>query len=175
MIRLEQVTEENAKDVLKLEVHAEQQLFVADNRTSLHEAELALAHGGHAFPFCIYDDAVPVGFAMIGFGTDEEWKDPPAIAVENYNIWRLMIDRNHQGKGYGKKAMKLVMEFICSMPCGEASLCWLSYHPENTAAKHLYASFGFQETGETDGNEVIAVRVLQKKPSPLGEGGAAKP
>ncbi|MBQ6798808.1 MAG: GNAT family N-acetyltransferase [Oscillospiraceae bacterium] len=162
MVRLEPVTEENARDVMKLEVHAEQQLFVADNRTSLREAKLALAHGGHAFPFCIYDDAVPVGFAMIGFGTDEEWEDPPAIAVGNYNIWRLMIDRDHQGKGYGRQAMKLIMGFIASEPCGSAGSCWLSYHPENTAAKHLYASFGFRETGDTDGNEVIAVRVLQK-------------
>ena len=160
MVRLEPVTEENARDVMKLEVHAEQQLFVADNRTSLREAKLALSHGGHAFPFCIYDDAVPVGFAMIGFGTDEEWEDPPAIAVGNYNIWRLMIDRNHQGKGYGKKAMEKILEFICSMPCGEGSLCWISYHPENTAAKHLYESFDFRETGDTDGNEVIAVRAL---------------
>ena len=162
MVRLERVTEQNMQDVLKLQVYEEQRSFVADNHTSLREAEIALAHGGHAFPFCIYDDSVPVGFAMIGFGTDEEWEDPPTIAVENYNIWRLMIDRNHQGKGYGKKAMEKILEFICSMPCGEGSLCWISYHPENTAAKHLYESFDFRETGDTDGNEVIAVRVLQK-------------
>ena len=36
-----------------------------------------------------------------------------------------------------------------------------SHEPENSAAKALYASFGFQETGETDGDEVIAVLKLR--------------
>lgn len=41
--------------------------------------------------------------------------------------------------------------------CGEAQYCWLSYEPENTAAKKLYHSFGFRETGEMDEGEIIAV------------------
>ena len=31
-----------------------------------------------------------------------------------------------------------------------------SYEPENTTAKKLYYRFGFRETGEMDGNEVVA-------------------
>ena len=41
-----------------------------------------------------------------------------------------------------------------------ANFCWLSYEPENTVAKSLYASFGFVETGEKDGEEQIAVLKL---------------
>ena len=43
---------------------------------------------------------------------------------------------------------------------GKANFCWLSYEPENTVAKSLYASFGFVETGEKDGEEQIAVLKL---------------
>ena len=101
---------------------------------------------------------------MIGYGTDDSWEDAPAVAQNSYNLWRFMIDRRYQGKGYGKAAMRLILDFIVTQPCGPAELCWLSYGPENTAAKALYAAFGFRETGEWDGDEVIAVKPLGKNP-----------
>ena len=71
-----------------------------------------------------------------------------------------MIDKAYQGRGYGREAVRLALEFIRTFPCGKADRCWLSYEPENDAARRLYASFGFRETGETDGEEVIAVLEL---------------
>ena len=94
---------------------------------------------------------------MIGFGTDEYWEAPPKIAENTYNIWRFMIDRRYQHKGLGKAALKLVLDFIRTYPCGKSEKCWLSYEPENTAAEKLYSSFGFVPNGEKDGDEIIAV------------------
>ena len=45
-------------------------------------------------------------------------------------------------------------------PVEKQSFCWLSYEPENKAAQDLYRSYGFVETGEKDGEEVIAVLKL---------------
>ena len=78
----------------------------------------------------------------------------------NYNLWRLMIDQKYQHRGYGKKAIELALEFVRTFPCGKAEYCWLSYEPENVVAKELYTSFGFEETGEKDGEELIAVLKL---------------
>lgn len=50
----------------------------------------------------------------------------------------------------------LALEFIKTFPCGKAEYCWLSYEPENEVARRLYCSFGFSETGEIDGEELIA-------------------
>ena len=50
----------------------------------------------------------------------------------------------------------LALEFIKTFPCGKAEYCWLSYEPENEVARQLYCSFGFSETGEIDGEELIA-------------------
>ena len=94
---------------------------------------------------------------MIGFDADDYWADAPAIAKGNYNLWRLMIDKAYQGKRYGKEAVKLALEFIRTYPCGDAEYCWLSYEPENRVAAKLYSSFGFEETGDMDGEERIAV------------------
>ncbi len=163
MVRLEPVSGENVRALLALRVGAHQQDFVAPVSVSLAEAYLALRAHGQVFPFGIYDGGIPVGFCMVGFGADEDWEDAPAVAAGNYNLWRFMIDERYQGRGYGRAALALVLDFIAGEPCGPAPLCWLSYAPENTAARALYASFGFAETGGMDGDEVIAALPLQGK------------
>ena len=157
MLHLEKINGSNVWDILKLTVSESQKNYVAANDISIIEAYTAIAGNGYAFPFGIYDDEKPVGFLMIGFDVDDYWTDAPEIAKGNYNLWRLMIDQAWQNRGYGKKAVQLALDFIKSMPCRKAEYCWLSYEPENEAARQLYQSFGFAETGEMDGDERIAV------------------
>lgn len=159
MLRLEKVNGKNIWEILKLEVAPEQKKFVASNDISIIEAYVAIAGNGHAFPFGLYEDDTPVGFIMIGFGADD-WEDAPAITKNNYSLWRLMIDQKYQNRGYGKAAMQLALAYIQSFPCGPAKYCWLSYEPDNTIARQLYHAFGFRETGEMDGEEIIAVLSL---------------
>ncbi len=157
MLRLERVTGKNVWDILKLRVSDEQRSFVAGNDVSIIEAYTAITGNGYAFPFGLYAGETPVGFLMIGFDTDDFWDDAPPVAKGNYNLWRLMIDQRFQGQGYGTEAVRLALEFIKTRPCGEAEFCWLSYEPDNKTAAQLYRSFGFAETGEMDGEELIAV------------------
>ena len=160
MLRLEKINGKNVWDILHLEVSEQQKEFVASNDISVIETYVAITRNGHAFPFGIYDDKTPVGFLMIGFDVDDDWEDAPAIARNNYNLWRLMIDKRYQGRGYGKAAVALTLDFIRSFPCGKAEYCWLSYEPENSVARALCRSFGFSETGEMDGDEQIAALKL---------------
>ena len=97
---------------------------------------------------------------MIGFDVDDYWTDAPEIAKGNYNLWRLMTDERYQGRGYGREAVRLALDFVRTWPCGSADYCWLSYEPENDVARELYRSFGFAETGEYNGEELIAVLKL---------------
>ena len=159
MIHLEKITVKNVRDILELSVSEDQKKFVATNTESLIEAFCAITGEGVALPFGIYDDAVPVGFTMVGY-SDYDWEDAPAIAWDSYSIWRFMIDQRHQGKGYGKAALAAVLDYIRTYPCGKASYCLLSYEPENEVAKRLYHSFGFRENGEMDGDEIVAVLKL---------------
>jgi len=160
MLRLEKVNGKNVWSILSLRVAKEQENFVASNEISIIEAYIAQTGNGHAFPFGIYEDNTLVGFLMIGFDTDDYWEDAPPIAKGNYTLWRLMIDRRYQRRGYGKAAIGLALEFVKSFPCGKAEYCWLSYEPENAAARKLYHAFGFSETGDWDGEEMIAVLKL---------------
>ena len=116
MIRLEKINSENVWDILRLKVADSQKSFVAGNDISIIEAYTAITANGYAFPFGIYDDNNPVGFVMLGYDKDDYWKDAPAIADGNYNLWRLMIDENDQNKGYGKQAVELALRFVSTFP-----------------------------------------------------------
>ncbi|MCR4684605.1 MAG: GNAT family N-acetyltransferase [Lachnospiraceae bacterium] len=161
-IRLEKVNAKNVWELLELTVSEEQKSFVARNDVSIIEAYTTVTANGHAFPFGIYDEEKPVGFLMIGFGVDDYWDDAPEIAGGNYFLWRLMIDKAYQKKGYGRKAVRMAIDFVRTLPCGPADYLWTSYEPENEVACRLYRSFGFSETGEKDGEELIAVLPLKE-------------
>ena len=164
MIHLEKIDARNVWDIVDLKVAESQEEFVAPNEASIIEAYTAIGTGCSAFPFGIFDDDTPVGFLMIGFNEaafDEMFaEDVPEVLKDNYSLWRLMIDEKYQKKGCGKEAVKLGLDFIKTWPCGKAEYCVLSYEPENEIARKLYHSFGFVETGEMEGDELVAVLKL---------------
>ena len=160
MLRIEKINGKNVWEILKLRVSESQKEFVAANDVSIIEAYTTVTANGFAFPFGIYDDKTPVGFMMIGYDSADYWEDAPDIARGNYSLWRLMIDENYQKKGFGREAVGLGLDFIKSFPCGKSEYCWLSYEPENKVARQLYRSFGFVETGDIVGGEIIAVLKL---------------
>jgi len=160
MLHLEKINKNNVWDIINLKVKKSQKEFVATNEESIIEAYTTITANGHVFPFGIYEKKIPVGFLMIAFGTDDYWESAPKIAKNNYNLWRFMIDRKWQNRGFGKEALKLALSFIKTYPSGKAEYCWLSYESDNEVAKHLYHSFGFKETGDMDDREVIAIMKL---------------
>ena len=162
MIHLEKIDARTYWDIWDLEVEESQEEFVAANNDSVAQAYLAIISGeAYAYPFAIYDDETPVGFLMIGYNEAAIEDEAPAILKDNYTLWRLMIDKKFQGKGFGREAVRLALEFIKTWPQGQAEYCALSYEPENTVAKALYESFGFVENGEMDGDEIVAVLKLK--------------
>lgn len=159
MIRLKEITNQNIWKVCALEPFDEQKDFVAENIQSLAEAYATRNEGNNALPLAVYQDDELIGFAMIGKGTvgNEEESD---LIKDNYCLWRLMIDKKFQGKGFGKQTMDAAMALIRTFPFGEAKKVWLSYEPENTRARDIYKKYGFVENGEMCGNEIVAVYEL---------------
>ena len=164
MIHLEKIDAKNVWDILDLKLKREQKGFVASNEISIVQAYVAAGTGCSAFPFAICNDKKPIGFLMIGFNEaalyEQDDEAPPESLKNNYSIWRLMIDKRYQNRGYGREAIRLALEFIRTWPCGKAEYCELSYEPENEVARELYRSCGFTENGEKDGDEIVAVLKL---------------
>jgi diamine N-acetyltransferase len=164
MIHLEPIDAKNVWDVLDLKIKREQKSFVAPNDISIVQAYTAQGTACSAFPFAVYNDKRVVGFLMIGYNEaalyELDGEEPPTALKGNYSIWRLMIDKRYQGRGYGREAIRLALEFVRTWPCGKAEYCEISYEPENEVARALYLSCGFVENGEKDGDETVAVLKL---------------
>ena len=125
------------------------------------EACIAItSEDAYAYPFGIYKDDTLVGFLMTGHNEAGIEQNAPESLKGTTKLWRLMTDKNHQGNGYGREAVRCAPEFIKTWPRGKAEYRVLSCHPENEVAKKLYASFGFVENGEMDGDETVAVLKL---------------
>src|SRR5690606_5335572 len=76
-----------------------------------------------------------IGFTLYGIDEDEQ----------QYWIYRMMIDKKFQGKGYGKKAIQLIIDDIRAMKEDHHKTISLSYEPENEVAKYIYSKMGFKE------------------------------
>ena len=147
MIKLIEITDDIFDECIGLEMTDEQKRFCASNIYSLAQAWL---HSSTARPFAVYSDDIMVGFVMLEY--DEPEKE--------CGIWRFMIDKKHQNKGYGKEAMRAVLDYIKSNPVFD--VIHLSVVPENYIAVKLYEDFDFKNTGEMDDDEMIMVLELKK-------------
>jgi len=140
MIQLREINEDNFRECVNLKVNDNQTNFVATNVMSLAQAWL---HYSIARPFAIYSDDVMVGFLMLDYSEAEK----------ECGIWRFMIDEKYQNRGFGKEAMRVILDYIKSNPVFESVN--LSYEPENVVADKLYRGFGFSPTGEIDYGEIV--------------------
>ena len=150
-IILKPIDDTNREAVLKLTVR-EDQPFVAPNDVSLRQADEANAEDpGVARPFAIYADEKLVGFCMFAFDSEEE--DPD----DRYWLWRFMIDKSEQGKGYGQAALAEIIKYFRD---NGADQLWLSTEPENECGVHVYHKAGFKETGDIDDGEAVFALML---------------
>ncbi|UYP46781.1 hypothetical protein NEF87_003066 [Candidatus Lokiarchaeum ossiferum] len=146
-LMFKEITKKNLWAVLKLNVAEEQKKNVAPNSVSIAEAHFS----DYAWMRAIYVGETPVGFVMLADPVSgEEGED------EKYNgryfLWRYMIAKEHQGKGYGKKGLDLLCNYVRSRP--NAEYLYSSYEPGEHGPKMFYLKYGFEETGEKIDHEI---------------------
>ena len=169
-IHLEKISWDNYYQVLKLKVTKEQENYVASNKASLIHAFLEVSEGTPVYAFAIMNGKTIVGFMQIMYGNDwtgyerEDWLSSDLYKQYEgkpyYDIWRFMIDKKYQKRGYGREAFKQTLDFIKTFPAGKAKYVLLSYNPENEVGRSLYGSFGFNEVFKEylhDDDEVTAM------------------
>lgn len=137
MIRLLDVTEENWLEVARLSVNEEQKNFVAP--------AIGILARGYVYRNCnsrvivFADDDNIVGAALV-----RDLGEEPAC----YDLQEFMIDRRFQNRGYGTKALNLILELLAAerkYECVEVCV-----NKEDAPALHVYEKAGFVDTGYID-------------------------
>ncbi len=141
-IVLRPLNRDNWEACTALAVAPEQNTWVAPNVYSIAEAQFLTGFSSAA----VYLGETMVGYALFG---------PDADDGGIYWIHRLMIDARYQGKGYGYAAIRRIIEEIAGRP-DRSGKARIGYHPDNEAARHVYAKAGFVEEGVAAWGEMIA-------------------
>lgn len=141
-ITLRDVNSDNWRDVADVAPHDDQRHFVP----ALAARYLLLSTLESDWnSLAIYVDQDVVGHAMWAIDNDgSHW------------IGGALIDATHQRAGIGRAAMQTLIRWLADQP--ECYVIRLSYHPDNTAAAHLYESLGFTPNGDWVDEEIVAER-----------------
>jgi diamine N-acetyltransferase len=147
VVSLREITEDNRAAVEALSVAEEQSSYVASVTQSLQDA----AEYPDARPWyrAVYADDEPVGFVMISDGITVD--DPTYIGP--YYLWRLLVDRRFQGRGYGTAALDLIVDHVRTRP--DARTLLVSHVVGPTSPVTFYQRYGFRLTGEVHEGEPI--------------------
>lgn len=140
-VTIRPIDEGNFLDAFRLELAPGQEKYVSRPIRSLAQAYV---YREQCQPFGIYAGERMVGYVMVIYDYD----------IPEYDIWHMMIDRAHQGRGYGKKALERCLEYIRTKPFGGSNRVALTCHEGNSAALGLYAGLGFLPTGQRDDEEI---------------------
>jgi diamine N-acetyltransferase len=138
-VTLREITAETVRAVCKLGVHPEQMGFVAPNAVSIAQAYFE----PNAWFRAVYADDEPVGFVMLYADTE----------TPEYFLWRFMIAAEYQGKGFGRRALDLLVEHVRRLP--GASELRSSYVAGERGPRDFYLRYGFEDTGELDEGEHV--------------------
>ena len=137
MIELRVIDDSNSAECMSLSVAPDQESLIATNAQSLAEAQ----ENSACVPLGIYRDSYPVGFLMY---------EPRGNDV--FSVHRLMVEQQCQRQGVGRRAMELAIQVI--QQAGGATI-YLSFRPENVAARLLYEGLGFVEHETEPDGEVV--------------------
>jgi len=138
-VTLREITKDGLWPILELKVHPHQEKYVATNAISIAQAHFS----PEAWFRAVYADETPVGFAML--------HDEPD--ADHVHLWRFMIGADHQGPGFGQRAIELLPEHARARPGTQRFK--LSYNEGEHEPRGFYEKLGFAATGEIDQGEIV--------------------
>lgn len=141
-VRLVEITHANARAVGGLATHHHQERFVATVVDSFRDALFTKAT---PWMRAVEADGELAGFVMLAL--------PGPSRAEPY-LWRLLVDRRHQGRGIGATIVALLTDQLRAEGHGALKVSWVE-GPGGPAP--FYRRLGFEPTGRVEHGEVEAV------------------
>lgn len=139
MIQLKKLSPKNLKSCLDLydTLDSVQKKQVAPNAVSLAQAYV---HSDVAWPRVIVENDRVVGFIML----ELDAKDIPEYNRPGHYIWRMMIGKQYQNKGYGTQTLDLIKN-----KCQKEGLksLYVSCSMGHDMPYQFYINNGFMDTG----------------------------
>lgn len=147
-VTIKELNADNWYECCELKISEEQQKFIVPNAVSIAQSKFEPT----LKTFAIYLGDSIKGFVMYNTVKEE---------LESYWIYRIMVDREFQGRGIAEKATRLIIEEISKLE--DCSRITVGYVAENTRAHNLYSKLGFKDRGDRFGREMAVVLEVKGK------------
>lgn len=148
-LEFKEVTPNNWRRINSLEVKDEQKEFVASNIAILAKAFAYNMYNSRVY--VLYSEDNPIGLTM----QRDFYHNEDIICI----LDQFMIDKNYQGKGFGKKAMKQWISIIKSK--NKYNLIMLCYKKGDIVAEKMHQGLGFiRKPEEDDEDELVMIYKL---------------
>jgi diamine N-acetyltransferase len=148
LVELREITKDSVRAVCGLDAGDDGQQ-VAPNAYSIAQAYFS----PEAWFRAIHAGDELVGFLML---YDPSLTDAPED--KEFMLWRLMIDRRAQGRGYGRAAVEALAAHVRTRPGADA--LYVSHVKEADRLARFYRSLGFAYTGDEEDGELWMKRAL---------------
>ncbi len=153
-IKLEKINRYNWEEAIDLEVSEDHRNHVTSNEYSIAEAQFYSGIDAYA----IYNDDKMIGFTLFGAAIDDDNDEEEIVYPGSlFWIWRFMIAEGERFKGYGKEAMRIVIEKARQ---AGYKIVYLSTDPDNAKGIRFYRGLGFKSTGVTQYEEEVFELIL---------------
>ena len=136
-VTLRDITDDNWMQAARIEHAPEQAGFVAGPMEILALAYVGRHRNARAQAICAQDK-------LVGLLLVEDLAQEPVC----YHLHELLVDRRHQGQGYGSRAMQLLMEELRRE--GKFPRVEVCVHRQNTNAIEFFQRNGFVLTDYID-------------------------
>lgn len=146
-VKIVELNAENWYDCCKLEVSAYQKEYMEPNAISISQSKFEPT----LKPYAIYAEEKVVGFLMYNSVKEE---------LDGHWVYRIMVDKEFQGKGIGKAATILMIAEMVKLPNVQKII--VGYHPENLSAHNLYSSLEFIDNGNRFGKEMAVIKYINE-------------
>jgi diamine N-acetyltransferase len=143
VVALREINAETVRAFCGLTVHPSQTRFVTPNAVSIAEAHFSR----HAWFRGIYAGEAPVGFVML--------ETKPGVPTF---LWRFMIDGRYQSRGFGRRALELVIEQVRTTL--GSSVLETTVVQGDGSPQGFYEGAGFDLTGAYEDGEAVMRRAL---------------
>ena len=153
------ITSNTLKECIALNAPPAQEDYVFSNVMTL-----ALAHDYNVQGIICECRAIYLGTTIIGLISYNYYPNDPNFKEPCYHIPAFMVDTNHINKGYEAMALEELLAEIKTMPQGEASAIFATYHKEDKCMEALFKATAFTIVRE-DGDNIV-LRMSSSPPQP---------
>lgn len=144
-IHFKKVSMKDCSQIIEMQLLESQEEYVMPFVDSLAQSYSDLFEEEVTLTYALCQGDKPVGLVEICYGKGGEFPDLKDKPV--YELFRLLVDRNYQKKGYGTEAVRLFLNYVKEKPLGEAENIVVSVVEGNDVALRLYEKFGFTVFG----------------------------